>query len=512
MSLAVSFSEIQEAVGRLLGWGRTPADWASDERKLLDIAAIIREGERTFYYYTPPPLIRNDVTVREGERYSWSFLRPVYTLAITASTAAYDLPANFSELIDGSVSLASGGGKLSRSSEAHIRALPAKSGTPLYYGLRPKAIAEGGQTTWQIVFYPTPNEDTSATLRYSVVPPELSNDTPYPLGGAIHGQCLLEACLAAAERTMNDEEGIHAKRFLECVATSIRIDKEIDTPSDDGIWPLEHPADGLHVTKAYLKRLIGLEMKYGPHPQLWTHKQAQEVQVALETGLRKMYSPVTLPGEKYPYHWSYLRPVHPLTTVEDQSAYDLPDDFQMLDGPLTHASDGNALYPEIKIVGEHQIRLGRQSDLSTGRPRMACVRVKPIDPSGVTRWEIEFWPTPDGAYNLRCPYQINAGAIPEDANLPFGGLPHAQTAIEACLAAAEERMSVGNGMHQQKFLEELVRSVGHDRQVSSPKSLGRSRAQDEVADGNWRDGGEVIHSYNGTFWLWAGVAALLSLI
>jgi hypothetical protein len=46
----------------------------------------------------------------------------------------------------------------------------------------------------------------------------------YPLGGVVHGETILEACLAAAEATLVDAEGVHSKRFMECLASSIRID------------------------------------------------------------------------------------------------------------------------------------------------------------------------------------------------------------------------------------------------------------------------------------------------
>jgi hypothetical protein len=119
-----------------------------------------------------------------------------------------------------------------------------------------------------------------------------------------------------------------------------------------------------------------------------------------------------------------------------------------------------------------------------------------------TRYEIKFWPTPDEAYTLYYRYQINPESLPDDAAIPHGGSAHAQTVIEAVLAAGEERLGK-LGVHSKKFYECLVSSVSHDRQQTSPETLGYNRDKSDTpsiyngALPDWHGCDENIVLYNG---------------
>jgi hypothetical protein len=210
---------------------------------------------------------------------------------------------------------------------------------------------------------------------------------------------------------------------------------------------------------------------------------------------------LVLPGERYSHEWSFLNPVGKLVTNDEVYVYDMPSGYITMSGPLTFAPDEGNLWPSVELVPEFRIRQQLALSTSGGRPRMASVRVKAIDPAGGTHYEIVFWPAPDDDYELNYRYQVNPAGMDEDACLPYGGQQHAQTIIEACLAAAEEQQGTINGPHAAKFMECLVASVSSDRRTGCPETLGYNydRSDMPMVDdrmSHYCDGHTV--TYNGT--------------
>lgn len=513
-SLGIDYSQLQRAVGRMLGVGRN-GQWQPNER--ADVHDIIRSGLRRFYW--PPPLPLPEAaqgqvvhlsasSLAERQTWSWSFLRANTTLDISSGTSTYNLPDDFGELLDTGFTFSTDQGGVAMVGEDAIRSLQseaARSGPPQYAAVRVKT--GGDRTRYEVLFYPTPDVAYTLNYRYSITPNDLSESRPIPWGGPQHAETILEAVLAAAEKTLNDEEGLHEKKFLECLTRSIQADKNL-TKIDTDVWPLEDKAKGLGITKAYLKRLIGRLLGLGPHQALWNHNQASEVDLALQTGLRKFYAPCVLPGDKYSHEWSFLCPLGHVVTNDVVSEYDLPTGFVDIDGPLTFAPDERVIFPPIDLVPEYRIRQLFQRTTAAGRPTMGSVRMKPINPAGGTLYELILWPQPDDAYQLSFRYQVNPAAMENDACLPYGGQQHAQTIIEACLAAAEELggMAAGpvvNGPHAAKFLECLIASVSLDRRTGSPETVGYNRDRsDRVGEGgegfaNWHDCDANLVTYNG---------------
>jgi hypothetical protein len=220
VSLQITYSEIQREIWRFLGYGRTPDSTKTDET--TDVADIIKSGLRNFYW----PNVGDS-------RYSWSFLRKRATVTTESGTASYSLATDFEGLLEG-FTYGAGVGKrrISRASEEEILAAQGKneqSGAPEYCALRAAHPAEGDKMLWEVVFYPAPDKAYSLAYRYSVSPPELSDINVYHLGGAAHSECVLEACLASAEKTALPEHGngIHAERFQQLLQASVKIDSEM---------------------------------------------------------------------------------------------------------------------------------------------------------------------------------------------------------------------------------------------------------------------------------------------
>ena len=503
-SLGTTYFELQRAVGRFLGFNREPNLWQSNER--LDADDIIRSGYRRFIWH--PPITTSSLVGSSGEirklkqekPHTWSFVKPTKSLSLVDATHTYDLPEDFGEQIDGTLTFTTDQTPIALVADEQIRQLQSTAsmtGVPKYASV---GVLDGRATKYQVTFYPTPDVAYTVNFTYDIAPKDLSEQQPIPLGGPMHAETIIEACLSAAEKTLNDMEGLHEKKFLECLARSIVADSNLLATHADDPWPLEDKAKGLGVNKAYLKRLIGRALDFGPNPATWNHSEASQVDLALETGLRKFYVPMVLPGERHSWNWKFLKPIGTVTTNDDVYTYDLPSGYVSLEGPITFTPGEGTLYPGLEIVPEHRIRKWLADSTGAGRPQYAATRVKPIDKAaGGTSWEILFYPPPDDTYELSFSYSVNPIAMDNEATLPYGGQQHAQTLIEACLAAAEEQNGQVNGPHAVKYLECLQTSVSIDKRSNCPESIGYNRDRSDRPHDEWIDGRDYLAQSNVTY-------------
>lgn len=463
-TLNISRDELRSEIGLYLGYGVNPDNWG--ESRTADVRGCLKRGLRRFYF---PP----------GEdRHPWSFLRPSRQLTLVAGVDTYDLPEDFLEILDEGFAYASGvgEGRISRCSEWQLRSLQSeatRTGQPKYCAVRVRQQPAGADTRYEVVFYPTPESAATLSYRAAIAPPELTDENPYPIAGPGHAETILAACLAVAEESRNDgNDGTKAKIFEALLASSIAADKRVGLPSEDGVWPFENAAAGLQINKAYLRRLVGIEAGFGPHAATWSHKQRSMVESVVEAGLRKFYDPPLLRGSVYKHEWSFAAPFLPLNLTSGVDEYELPEGVASVSDHLVYAPGSNTIYPAISLTGASVIHSRRQRGPQSGLPTLAAT--SPVTPQGNTgtRYKILFWPTPDSDYLIRYQCQINFGMLSADTEIPHGGQAHAQTVIEACLAAHEESHGVVGGPHGQLFERCLQSSVAHDQQVSSPKTLG----------------------------------------
>jgi hypothetical protein len=488
-----SYQWLLREVGASLGLGYDRAQW--DHEKVGMVESIVQRGYLQFCF--PPPV------GEEAPPHQWSFLTPLKTLDLASGTSTYELPSDFTGL-SGDFTYQSGTStfRIPLVPESKLRQLFAtasQSGSPRYAAIRPK-VANDAEQRYEVVFYPTPNESATVEYRHTIVPEPLTETNQWPLGGRQMAEAILESCLSIAQETAGAQTS--SERWMRKLSAAIQFDTQTLRPKEEDLWPLENPSVGLSVSKAYLKRLIGRQMGHGPNPGAWTATQLNEVMLALETGLRMFYHPTPLPGERVSHGWSFLRPIYTLSTAEGESTYQLPSDFAMVDGPLLYAPGENALYPEIPLVSEHQVRMKLQANASTGRPYLAATRVGPLESSGATRWEMVLFPTADDTYRISFPYKVNPSMMADEEVLPYGGDPHAQTIVEACLAACEQ-VKGEQGAHSGLFQERLIASVMMDRQASAPATLGYNT---DPSDGpmDWSSATRLTDlggvTYNGVLW------------
>ena len=470
-TLEVDREQLKRLIGSQLTFGANPSSWSHGEDSQVE--QVLRMGLREFYW--PPG-------GESGNRHFWSFLRNEGTLDVVIGEQTYDLPADFSRLLTNlNYPEADGGLAIEVIGEEEIQAMLGSSGetgTPLYCAITAKkaTTADGSRTTYQVILYPQPTAATTLSFTYSFEPPILTADNPRPLGGAMYSHLVVEAVLSAAEK-LNGEEGGHTKRFQELLSASIDSDRTLTETNVGVSWPKDGIAGStgdLSINKAQLKRLVGWKNEYGPNPARWSHSQNSEVEEIVRMGLRSFYNPMVLPGERAPHNWSFMRPVVMISTSASLYAYDLPEDFAVLHGPITYTPGESVIYPPIKVTAERYVDNKLQVGEGSGRPLEAAIRIKYDDDrvAGEAQvWELILWPIPDAVYKLNVPYSINAEHLSDDTSLPLGGQPHAQTLIESCLAAAEN-MSGQKGVHTEKLMLCLQASIGHDREVESPDTMG----------------------------------------
>lgn len=236
-------------------------------------------------------------------------------------------------------------------------------------------------------------------------------------------------------------------------------------------WPVQHETNSLAVNRAYLKKAVSrILFPDQPNVKVWSNDQEQEANLAIDTGLRNFYNPVQVLGRASVHEWSFLAPTETMVTVANQITVDMPPGFAMLDGPMFYRPSTTAMGPAVQEVSEQHI-LGQLAQVErTGQPTEVACRVKSPDAQG-TRYELLFWPIPDDAYEISFKYRASPALLQADEDYPLGGAIHAQTIIEACMAAAEELRGV-KGLHGKLFRERLAASVARDQQAASPETLG----------------------------------------
>lgn len=248
---ALSFTDLQTEVGFFLGYGRTAANWSTDQTDV--VAMCIKGGLNRFY--APPALPGEPVAHR------WSFLRPKYSFDTTASDFDYDLPDDFGQVV-GPIHFDNSEKQFHRIRivpESVImakRQISTQASSPQYAAIRSKSVSAGSYQVYELLLYPTPDAVYTLHFRYALLPNKLSSTNTYPYGGAVHSETLLESCLSVAEERVNDERGMHYVAFMERLKASVDYDRRVfgsqlvgyNGDASDGSQQVENPRDGVYVT------------------------------------------------------------------------------------------------------------------------------------------------------------------------------------------------------------------------------------------------------------------------
>lgn len=220
-TISLSYLELKQRVGRFLGYDRDSTKWTDEQ--LDDIEESILSGLRQFYY---PPV-----------DYQWRFLSPNRTLVTAASDASYDLPDDFGSLSGTHLTFQSDYQTLfvEVTGESRIRKHRQSgegNGRPMLAAIVPIELTAANSATagqrFKVELWPTPDAVYTLEYRCEVIPFSLTDARIYPYGGAVHAETILESCLSAAERHINNEKGVHWQTFMsELLPASIQKDKQL---------------------------------------------------------------------------------------------------------------------------------------------------------------------------------------------------------------------------------------------------------------------------------------------
>lgn len=460
MGLSISYTELLEQIGRKMGFSSDRTTWTTE---LTDAQRFIRSGLRRFYF----PML-------EGGRHVWSFLTPVATLTVASGEDTYELPDNFVDIRSGFVFTAGGGTsvRLAKKSEADVRELAQKSpksGMPEFYAIRSKGLGDGHEQRYEVQFYPTPDAAYSLNYRYQLSPPDLSETAPYPLGGPQHSETILASVLACAEELLDDEPQVYSAQFQRLLAASVALDRGLadeETEDGDDIWDASSGARTLSIDVGYLRRVVGRELEFGPNPKLWTRKQAEEVQLAIESGYRQFCYPPQVVEDRAKHVWSFLTPTARLVVTSGSDSVVLPPDFSEL-ASETVTFVGANIRAAVR-VGSDSIRRLQSTSPAVGNPAYVAVQVVNTEGMGGTQYELMLYPTPDSDVTLEYRYLLTPAGLSDESPIPLGGSTHAETIIAACLSAAEKMKGIRDGQREVQFRQLLANSIIRDVELSSP--------------------------------------------
>ncbi|MBQ2628945.1 MAG: hypothetical protein IJG13_04635 [Kiritimatiellae bacterium] len=246
--LSVGYRQLVKAVADFLGYDTSPnGNVYLTEAQRLKIDQYINSGIRQFYY--PPKMDGVD------ENFEWSFLRMDCSVTTKEGAGDYALPFGFGRVagniyFDGDdsrlrplavVSVADVLNARRRGDTGVPRLAAFKSITPgrppcgnfSDEGAYNEGDIEGsedfalpsGQRT-KIMLAPIP--DRAYTLRFSAEADTgpLKEHRPFPLGGAMFSELIIESCLAIAEQRANDESGQHTEKFRQLLISGIARDRK----------------------------------------------------------------------------------------------------------------------------------------------------------------------------------------------------------------------------------------------------------------------------------------------
>lgn len=286
-TLTQGWLEVQAEVGFFLGYGRTLANWSTDQD--AEVAVCVQAGVRRVYF---PP---------NSNGYEWSFLRPPGTLylgasgtdgvlssgtfdsatfadwivqgittedqvfitapavsvgtydiasiaagaitlvetpddatdltfRITRTPANYDLPDDFSRLI-GNLHFAAAEHRsdvtiVGLGTLENLRSSNDLGGAPVFAAIRYKSSDGSGGQRQEILFWPKPDAYYSLAYSYEIYSGALSDTYAYLLGGMHLSELFVESCLAVVEQRINNEAGLHTQLYEALLADAIARDKK----------------------------------------------------------------------------------------------------------------------------------------------------------------------------------------------------------------------------------------------------------------------------------------------
>lgn len=227
-SLSISRASLIALIGRTVGYGEgTSPAW--DTTQTNDINRIVDKGLRQFYQPMPLP---NEKTV-----HTWSFMKPIMTIGLSAGAKSVQLPDDFGGFVDDLYFSANdnayvpmtivGVGRIlkERQSDSVVTTF---NGQPELAAINPLPSDGGDGQRFVLEIWPQSDSDYTLYGQYYSNPFQISSSKPYPLGGQPHTETLIESCLAASELLLDDQiDGPHYREFVRRLTASVLHDRKM---------------------------------------------------------------------------------------------------------------------------------------------------------------------------------------------------------------------------------------------------------------------------------------------
>lgn len=216
--------------------------------------------------------------------------------------------------------------------------------------------------------------------------------------------------------------------------------------------------DTMSVSYDSLREVVGRMLGLDDTIADWTTAQADEVDAAINSGLRKFYWP-KVPDQPQ-YEWTFLRRSGSISLVSGTSTYSLPADFGVMVGePVIQDVVGGAVERiDITDLVAMQARRG-----VSGMPVFCAVRPSTHSGGIGTRYQLLVYPTPNAAETMVYVYSCEPEPLDDDNEYPLGGVVHGETIQEAVLSAVEQLKGDYEGVHTKAFGEQLAASIRIDQ-------------------------------------------------
>lgn len=226
--LRLTFTDVYTKVSEFIGWGSSPGT-----TNLALAKDVVHRGYRRFLH---------PINMQTGRAHLWSFLKKSTVLVTESGKWVYNLPVDFNRLrIPFKHEADSGYPYLVFTSEDKIiqyRAGAATTGYPHFFAIRVGTYVKEIGTTYEVIFFETPNSTYPLVYSYIFRPSKLVETTDLFIGGDLASEAILESCLAVAEIEYDDTIGIHhqeADRLIQQLmqadtpTTANTVGKNLDT-------------------------------------------------------------------------------------------------------------------------------------------------------------------------------------------------------------------------------------------------------------------------------------------
>jgi hypothetical protein len=211
-AVGITIGDLRDRVCHFLGYGAAYS--AASAGKQADAAGIVRDALRNFY-----------------NTRRWLFLRPLRT--VTTDDANTVLGSDIAA-IQGDGHLVGADGRndipVIQTSVNNILAWREQNQSsgyrPRYFAVTPGVVetTAGNIIDMVLMLYPEPTEEVTLAFRAMLRLSDLDNAVV--IGGDVHGDVMIEACLAIAEQRRDDAAGLHTELYEQKLQAAVLRDAD----------------------------------------------------------------------------------------------------------------------------------------------------------------------------------------------------------------------------------------------------------------------------------------------